>query len=206
MKNKYIYIAAVFLATSCNGQEKEKTVSNNSIEISNKEKGVSKINFIDYPIDDLEGITSTQFEGIYRNFDFKYSDGEVTFILIPKMSSEKWYKQQANIYKNRDLDLSIETKLNNDSFKNLSKEFEIWVFHTPKKYLKRTPNMDSPYSLLIPRKIFLYQYNSSENKWIETDHFIVNNGSDEAKANHWRENIISNFVIHSDNISLRYLK
>ena len=156
----------------------------------NKEQSPAKINFIDYPIDDFEGIVSTQFDGIYRNFDFKYRNGETTFILVPKIGSEKWYSEQKNKIHNQDIDATIEKGLNQQSLKILSKEFDFWVFHTSKEFLKSTPNMDAPYTPLTPRKIFLYQYNTSSNTWKIADTFSVDNDNDEAKANQWRESKI----------------
>ncbi|WP_160136689.1 hypothetical protein [Chryseobacterium sp. c4a] len=145
------------------------------------------IDFINYPVDDLEGITSTGTAGVYRNFDFNYKNGETTFILVPKIGAEKWYTQQTKQYKNQDADTMIDKKLSQQSFKDLSKEFNIFIFHIPKKYLKHTPDRDAPYTPQIPRTIFLYKYNSDDNSWNIIEDFIVRNEGKEAKANEWRQ-------------------
>ncbi|BAP30549.1 hypothetical lipoprotein [Chryseobacterium sp. StRB126] len=149
------------------------------------------IDFINYPIDDLEGITGTGTEGVYRNFDFSYQDGETMFILVPKIGAGKWYSQQINQYKDQDADAMIDKKLSQQSFKKLSKEFNIFIFHTPKKYLKHTPNLDAPYTPQTPRTIFLYEYNNTDNSWKTIDHFTLKSEDDEGKANEWRENATS---------------
>lgn len=154
-----------------------------------------KIDFINYPIDDLEGITTTAHEGIYRNFDFEYRDGETMFILVPKIGAAKWYQQQVTKYQGQDADTMIDKDLNKQSFKTLSKEFDIWIFHTPKKFLKHTPNMDAPYTPQIPRKIFLYKYNEANNSWSTMDTFTINNDNDEVKSNEWRESTMNKLAV-----------
>ncbi|SDI15657.1 hypothetical protein [Chryseobacterium jejuense] len=149
------------------------------------------IDFINYSIDDLEGITSTGTEGVYRNFDFSYRDGETLFILVPKIGAAQWYSQQASQYKDQDADTMIDKKLSQQSFKGLSKEFNIFIFHTPKKYLKHTPNLDAPYTPQIPRTLFVYEYNTTNNSWKTIDYFDIKNDNDEVKANEWRENFTS---------------
>ena len=145
------------------------------------------VNFISYPIDDLEGITGTGQNGIYRNFDFEYRNGETMFVLVPKTGAEKWYHQKVNQYKNQDADDMIEKYLNGQTFKKLSKEFKILIFHTPKKFLKHTPEMDAPYTPLPHREIFLYEYNDANNSWTTIDTFAINSDEDEAKAHEWRQ-------------------
>jgi len=49
------------------------------------------INFLNYPIDDFEGIVSTKYEGVYRNFDFKFLNGSTLFYLIPKENANQLY-------------------------------------------------------------------------------------------------------------------
>lgn len=145
------------------------------------------IDFINYPVDDLEGITSTGIAGVYRNFDFNYKNGETTFILVPKIGAEKWYTQQKKQYKNQDADTMIDKKLNQQSFKELSKEFNIFIFHIPKKYLKHTPDRDAPYTPQTPKTIFLYKYYSYYNSSYIIEDFIIRNEGEEAKANEWRK-------------------
>lgn len=189
MKIHILILFLLFQVISC-----QKSTKNND---SNFEKAHTSqnVDFVSYPIDDLEGITSTRYDGIYRSFDFRYTNGETTFILVPKIGGGKWYNQQTAKYKNQDTDAAIEKNLNQQSFKNLSKEFDIWIFHTPKEFLKHTPNMDAPYTPLIPRNIFFYKYDSLKNSYTNVDMFLVNNEKDEAKANEWRENIIAKLNI-----------
>lgn len=176
----------MLLFTGC-----KKTPENHTKIATSATSTADIIDFISYPIDDLEGITSTGTEGVYRNFDFTYRDGETMFILVPKIGAEKWYLQQASQYKNQDADTMIDKKLSQQSFKELRKEFNIFIFHTPKKFLKHTPNMDAPYTPQTPRTVFLYEYNSSDNSWKTIDSFTLKSESDEAKANEWRENAMS---------------
>jgi len=167
--------------------------------VNNETKVSQNLDFINYPIDDLEGITSTQYDGIYRNFDYKYSNGEATFILVPKVGAENWYTQQINKYTNQDVDAAIERSLNEQSFKKISNDFDIWVFHIPKEFLKYTPNMDAPYTQLIPRKVFLYKYDSSNNSYVTIDIFNVHNESDVLKEDKWRENYINKLASQRKN-------
>lgn len=149
------------------------------------------IDFINYPIDDLEGITSTDTAGVYRNFDFNYLNGETMFILVPKIGAKKWYHQQASQYNDEDADTMIDKKLSQRSFKDLSKEFTIFIFHTPKKYLKYTPNLDAPYTPQTPRTVFLYEYNNTDKSWKTIDSLTIKNTDDGEKENEWRENATS---------------
>lgn len=202
---KIIPFCFLLLVAGCKKEAKSK-LSDTPIHDSSEKKGESdnvksdkiaektqetNIDFFSYPIDDLEGITSTGTEGVYRNFDFSYRDGETMFILVPKIGAAKWYSQQAIQYKDQDIDTMIDKKLSQQSFKSLSKEFNIFIFHTPKKYLKYTPNLDAPYTPQTPRTIFLYEYNTSENSWKTIHHFYIKNDNDEVKANEWRENFTS---------------
>lgn len=175
----------ILLVTACKQSEKS------NIEKNISPKTSTKIDFINYPVDDLEGITGTGDEGVYRNFDFNYKDGETMFILIPKIGAKNWYSQQVTQYQGQDVDSMIDANLSKQSFKSLSKEFNICIFHTPKKYLKHTPNLDAPYTPKLPRKVFLYQYDSNKNIWNTIDTFAVNNENDEAEENKWREKMMS---------------
>ncbi|UEQ76491.1 hypothetical protein [Chryseobacterium arthrosphaerae] len=176
-----------FLLLLANGKDSAKAHERNHSQIIPCVQSSTDTDFISYPVDDLEGITSTGYNGIYRNFDFNYRNGETIFILVPKAGAEKWYRQKVKQYK-KETDARIEKYLNGQSFRSLSKEFDILIFHTPKKFLKHTPEMDAPYIPLPQRKIFLYQYNSTNNTWKTIDTFTVNRDDDEAKASQWREN------------------
>ncbi len=192
MKINILILFLLFQLISCQKNNNKNGGTSNAITTVSG----SQPDFINYPVDDLEGITSTQYVGIYRNFDFKYQNGETTFILVPKTGAKKWYSEQVHKIDSQDADQVIEKNLNKQTFKTLSKDFNIWVFQTPKEYLKHTPHMDAPYTPRIPRKIFLYQYISEDNKWIVADTFSVREENDEAKAREWRERIISKFNIN----------
>ncbi|MFC6269755.1 hypothetical protein [Frigoriflavimonas asaccharolytica] len=195
MKIKIIILFLLFQFVGC--QKKIQPTSKHSEKKT--EQSTPEINFINYPIDDFEGITSTKYNGIYRSFDFKYTNGETMFILSPKSGNEKWYSEQENKYKGKDVDAEIEKNLNQQSFKLLSNEFDVWVFHTPKENMKKTPKMDAPYTPLIPRKIFFYKYDSSKNNWSIVNTYSIENEKEEAKANEWQE---SNIVLNANNWTL----
>ena len=187
MKIYYLFILFLFQLYSCQKNE----IKNKNTSTTNEE---SKINFIDYPIDDLEGITSEGHEGVYRNFDFNYTNGEAYFLLVPKIGPNKWYSTQKKTFKNssKDIDASIEKKLNSMSFKQLSGDFDIWVFHIPKIYMRHTPNMDTPYSPKIPRTTFVYKYING--KWEVINKYIVNSSKDEEHENNWRQKMFDNII------------
>ena len=195
MKLYYLLMLLLFQLISC---QKNEINRNTNLE---KE---SVINFIDYPIDDVEGITSEGHEGVYRNFDFSYTNGEAYFLLVPKIGSNKWYSIQEEKYKNsgQNIDSSIEKKLNSISFKQLSGDFDIWVFHIPKKYLLHTPNLDSPYTPKVPRTIFVYKYVNG--KWNIVNKYTINNNKDENAENDWRQKTINNIINQTNHINIDY--
>lgn len=186
---KIIPFCFLLLFTGCKKASENSTKT--SAPTTSAPDTADNIDFINYPVDDLEGITGTGTEGVYRNFDFNYRNGETMFVLVPKIGPEKWYRQQVSQYKDEDADTMIGKKLSRRSFKDLCKEFNLFIFHTPKKYLKHTPNMDSPYTPQTPRTEFLYEYNSINNSWKTIDSFTLKSGDDEANANAWREKAMS---------------
>lgn len=178
-------------------QKAKEEVSKSDVK---KEKILKSIDFLAYPIDDLEGIATEGHEGVFRNFDFSYRDGEAFFILIPKIGAEKWYAINKNKYsgKGYEIDTKICKDLNKRGFKELSKDFNIWVLYTDIKYLKKKPKMDSPYSPKIPREINVYFYKDELKKWEIVDNFIIKNENDEGKENKWREGFIDKIVKKSN--------
>nr|WP_294784910.1 hypothetical protein [uncultured Flavobacterium sp.] len=199
----YILILCSIQITSCQRQKNKVSKSNKK-----KEKVLNNIDFLNYPVDDLEGITGEGNVGVYRNFDFDYRNGEALFILIPKIGAEKWSLMTRNKYsgKEYEIDDKISKDLSKRSFKDLSKDFNIWVFYTDKKYLEKTPNMDSPYSAKIPRRIDVYFLNDKLNKWSIVNSFSLENKNDEVKENRWREDFIGKIVAKSNSLTTKESK
>lgn len=196
----YILILCSIQITSC--QRQKNKVSKRNVK---KEKVLNNIDFLTYPVDDLEGITGEGHVGVYRNFDFDYRNGEALFILIPKIGAEKWSLMTRSKYsgKEYEIDNKISKDLSKKSFQDLSKEFNIWVFYTAKKYLKKTPNMDSPYSAKIPRAIEVYFLNDTLKKWDIVKNFSVENENDEIQENKWRNNFINKIVEKSNSFTVK---
>jgi len=159
--------------------------------------GQKEINFLNYPIDDLEGIVTTQYDGVYRNFDFNYLNGMALFYLVPKENPGQWFKNKlAEINGNNDSDKEdiLLDSLNKKSFRELSKEFNIYVFHTDKKYLNKTPEMDDPYTPKVPRTIYLYELNFNKNEIEKLDSLILKTFQNESNEMIWINNFLSDKI------------
>lgn len=194
MINKVLIVIFVFCFQIVNSQ---KQGSNN--ETNNK---TSQIDFLKYSVDDLEGIVEEGHEGVYRNFDFSYTNGEAYFLLVPKIGAKKWYNIELKKYSNEDkeVDAKISKKLGTQGFQKLSSDFNIWVFFTDKKYLNYTPQTDAKYTPKIPRKTGIYYYKSQENLWEEVDSFSVLKDIDEKKEQNWREQFIDKLIQNDNDI------
>ena len=178
-----LIISYIFFASNCSGQK--------------------EINLLNYPIDDLEGIVATQYSGVYRNFDFKYMNGAALFYLVPKDIPSQWLKIQfAQINGNNDSEKEdiLLKNLNNKSFREISKDFNIYVFHTDKKYLIKTPMMDSPYTPIIPRTVHLYQLIFNKNEIERLDSLTINTFQDESKEIIWMNNFITDLIKNKEGI------
>jgi len=80
------------------------------------------------------------------------------------------------------------------SFIEISNDFNIYVFHTEKKYLKKTPSMDSPYTPKIPRIVYLYKLNFNNNIIDKIDSLYISTFQDEFKEIIWIDNFLSDLI------------
>ena len=167
-----IILFALF-ANSCDGQKRNQVIS-----------------FLDYPIDNVEGIVTTKYDGIYRNFDFNYQNGYTAFYLIPEIGGQNWYQKQLLIIEDvDDNDDFLTETLSKKSFRELSQDFNIYVYHVDKKYLMETPELDYPYTLKIPRVALVYFLDFSNDKMIKIDQLEINDGKDSWS---WLESFLNN--------------
>lgn len=177
------------------GCKKEKLDEGNKLSITKVE-----VNFLSF----LHELCWEGHKGVFKNCDELFTEkGHMFFVIIPKKGAENWYKEQmkkvddSNIWKNEDVILE---KINANGISNLSKDFNIWMFFTDIKYLKKTPEMDSSYISIIPRKIDMYFFNDKIKKWDVVDTFEIKNNKDESQENAWRQNNLDSIVRKSNKL------
>lgn len=165
MKTKILLIALVISLASCKNNNKK-----------NQEP-----DYFNYSITDPDGLVTTPFDGVYQYFDYNDKDGLLYFYLIPKTIDTR-------------RDPYLPETLNKKSFKELSEEFTICVFHTGRKYLKATPELDFPYTPIVPRTIDLYKLDFAQNKMEKTSSLELKTEQDEDKENNWMESCLEGFL------------
>lgn len=175
----YMFILTIFLINCKQDAKKDDFIENIHTDFVSQDT-IAIPDFINYPIDSIDGIVDFG-DGVFRNYDYSRKQGEVLFIIVSKIGKTKWKNYIEKKYKNLDyLKTSnhITDSLSKLSLKELSKEFNLWVFFTPKKYLKYTPNLDTQYTPQIPREIFLYQYDPKKDLWNVYSSYKVEGGND----------------------------
>ena len=204
MKKKALIIAlAISLFSSCKEKSIESVKSTSINEITaelSKNSEVVEINFLEN-LDDI----CVEDDGVFKNCDELFSkDGaSLFFIIIPKEGAKNWYDKQT---KNLSGEIfEINNKLTDQIEKirkeDLSKEFDIWLFYTDKKYTEYV-GMDSPYNYKTPRITELYFLKSGKNDWIKLESFKINNDKDETKETEWRSTFIDKVISKSNENSI----
>ena len=162
--------------------------------IDNKE--ISKIDFLQN-LDDI----CAEDDGVYKNCDELFTkDGTyLSFLLIPKVGSENWYKNESKKLKGEifEVDNALIKKIKNIKKADLSLNFDVWVFYTNKRYTTYV-GMDTPYNLKTPRIVELYYLKSGKNNWEKQEIFEVKNEKDESKENKWRRDFIDKAIKKSN--------
>ncbi|WP_394773623.1 hypothetical protein [Flavobacterium sp.] len=197
MKKGILLIALVIYAiSSCQENsrklEDKKNISENSVVINN-EKENQNIDFLK----NLQDIC-VEDDGVFKNCDelFTKEGSSLFFIIIPKIGAKKWYDYQSKNLKGEIYEVNNALIEKVKKSKITSKDFNIWVFFTDKKYTKYV-GLDSSYNLKIPRITDLF-YLNSKNKWDKLQSFKVSDEKDDIKENEWRRNYIDKIIIESN--------
>jgi hypothetical protein len=159
---------------------KKKEAQNNASKISTK-KPINQLNFdallkcSDYSFQENYYLTA-DYGCIYNPKD-KNSYGNVILYLIPKSNNQT----NANLENLKINDLDAKTIKNN---------FTIYAYLIPKIDLNYNPKGDPIYYQKEKFKEELYTFNSNSNQWILLNSIQINNYSENAKEQSWRENFI----------------
>ncbi len=188
----------VYTLTSCQEKPSKLNININTTEGRiNKNNHNKKENQSIAFLESLDDIC-VEDDGVFKNCDelFTKDGSSLFFIIIPKIGAKTWYDKQTENIKGEIYEVNnilIERIKKN---KNISDEFDIWVFFTDKKYTEFV-GMDSPYNLKIPRIVDLY-YLKSTNNWEKLQRFEVLNEKDEEKENNWRNDYIEKIINESN--------
>ncbi|WP_149205765.1 hypothetical protein [Flavobacterium johnsoniae] len=194
----FLFLLFIFQIAGCKQNEIKK---NNEIKESIENKPTTSINFLSF----LDEICWEGHKGVFKNCDELFTDkGHMFFIIIPKGGAENSYNKQMNNFSVKDVwkkEDKILEQINKCLVSNLEKDFNIWVFYVDVKFLKRNPDMDSPYSPVNPRKVQVCFYKEKLKRWDVIDVIDINNEKDESNFNNWRENYINSIVKKSNESS-----
>lgn len=172
-----ILVLCFLIFNSCKKKEVENKPINKSAKNIVKQLNFdSLINCSDYSFQDNYFLTG-DYGCIYNPKD-KNSYGNVIFYLIPKETLQK----------NTDLE---NININTLDSKNIKKDFTIYAYLIPATYLNYSPNGDPKYYQNEKYKEELYTFDSLSNQWILVDTIQINDASENAKEQYWRENFIN---------------
>ena len=195
---------AITLLTSCKEKsiEVDKTTNKNSItEILDTNKEVVELNFLE----ELQEIC-VEDDGVFKNCDelFSKNGSSLFFIIIPKAGAKNWFNKESENLKGEIFEINnkLIDKIKKIKKENLSKEFDIWLFYTDKKYTEYV-GMDSPYNYKTPRITDLYFLKSGKNDWQKLESFKINNDKDEIKENVWRTTFIDKIIKESNENNIK---
>jgi len=136
-------------------------------------------------------------DGVFKNCDELYSkDGSALFfIIIPKIGAQKWYTTEVKGLKGATYEKNnvLTGKIQKINKADLSKQFDVWVFYTDKKYTTRV-DMDNAYNLKTPRITTLYYLKSGKDNWEKQDDFEVKTEADDAIEITWQSNFIDKAI------------
>ena len=190
---------AITSLSSCKDKtiEADKNIIKNSItEVLNIDNQVVELDFLK----ELQEIC-VEDDGVFKNCDELFSkDGtSLFFIIIPKAGAKNWYDKETKNLKGEIFEINnkLTNKIKKIKKEDLSKEFDIWLFYTDKKYTEHT-SMDSPYNFKTPRITDLYFLKSEKNDWQKLENFKINNDKDETKGNEWRSAFIDKIISKSN--------
>jgi len=132
--------------------------------------------------------------GVFKNCDelFGQDGSAYFFLIIPKAGAQTWYEAASKdlkgpTYERND---SLKAKIQNIDKDKLSKDFDVWVFYTDKKYTKHV-GMDAAYNIINPHTTELYYLRSGKNNWKKLETFNVNNDNEVQKEIKWRDDFIN---------------
>ena len=190
---------AITSLSSCKDKtiEADKNIIKNSItEVLNIDNQVVELDFLK----ELQEIC-VEDDGVFKNCDELFSkDGtSLFFIIIPKAGAKNWYDKETKNLKGEIFEINnkLTNKIKKIKKEDLSKEFDIWLFYTDKKYTEHV-SMDSPYNFKTPRITDLYFLKSGKNDWQKLESFKINNDKDETKGNEWRSAFIDKIISKSN--------
>lgn len=139
--------------------------------------------------------------GVFKNCDelFGKDGSSYFFLIIPKDGAQVWYEKVSKdlkgpVYEKND---SLSAKIQKIDKDNLSKDFDVWVFYTDKKYTKHV-GMDAAYNVINPHTTELYYLRSGKNDWEKLDSIIIKNDSEVQKEIQWRDNFINKAIQQSN--------
>jgi len=139
--------------------------------------------------------------GVFKNCDelFGQDGSAYFFLIIPKAGAQTWYEAASKdlkgpTYERND---SLKAKIQNIDKDKLSKDFDVWVFYTDRKYTKHV-GMDAAYNIINPHTTELYYLRSGKNNWKKLEIFSVNNDNEVQNEIQWREDFINKAIRQSN--------
>ncbi|MCD7970552.1 MAG: hypothetical protein LUF87_09385 [Alistipes sp.] len=144
-----------------------------------------------------ERVIGTEYPGVFRS-GLSFSDGLTMFLFIPKDEPETWEKRELEkmtVVRDDDkYDVLVE-RLNEMSYKELSGQFYIYVWHVPAKYLLYFPTGDQPYmpDMRAPWEEAVYRLDYDSGEIIPAGNFDIEyNGTRQTPMYRWLEEFLDN--------------
>ena len=202
---KILILSALIISALCNCKDKNTEIIKSDKIAKNID--TSEVNDVSHTenlqldlLKYLEDIC-VEDDGVFKNCDelFTKDGSSLFFIIVPKTGASKWYLNQTKNLKGEiyEVNNQLTDKIKKIKKENLSKEFNIWVFYTDKKYTEFV-GLDSPYNFKTPRIVNLYRLIPGENNWEMIDSFDVKNNIDEEKESEWQNAFIDKTIIKSN--------
>lgn len=124
------------------------------------------------------------------NIDIKKGGYEI--YLISKEGANNWFD---NLNEKGKYEATLK-KINNSQPKEISKDFDIWVFYTSKDYI--TELEDESLGNKVPSIVRLYYLKAASNKWIEIENYDIKNEDDKIKFNDWKQKKLEELLNNSN--------
>jgi hypothetical protein len=202
---KIFLISAIFVCTlnSCNDKKVEESKTDEIVKNVETTEVNSISNQGNLQIDFLKELQEicVEDDGVFKNCDelFTKDGSSLFFIIIPKMGAKNWFENQTKNLNGEIYEINnrLTDKLTNIKKENLSKEFDVWVFYTDKKYTEFV-GLNSPYNFKTPRVVELYYLKSGKNDWQIIDTYKVKNDKYDEKEIEWRNAFIDKVITESN--------
>jgi len=218
MNKQQLLFTALLLLLACGGKRKPEQ-KENQIQIAeqqeNTEQADIEVDFLNCPIDPKEGILGGEYCGGDFWSGFTFTHGDAFFYLIPKIEAWRWMqKEQAKIKINENGDggyyankmSGLGYLLEKQSYSELSKKFDIYVFYTRKKDFMVFDTENRHFELKIPNTTYLYYLDFEHSRILKMDSLVTReNDADRGKYS-WMNNFAASKLLDSKQKYLESMK